>query len=432
MGFPVVLPIFNRYSLHVKHNYAKGLLPQQREALKSLEEWFQKDNPSNPAVVSMPTGSGKTGILCCLPFTLGGIGLELSRDDNNFPTRVPRYRFDKPVLVLAPGIQIADQLQQQIHLDPFLVRRQIIPKDSARNALPKVFRIDETRQLQNKEFLSAQDVVLANAQKFRGQWENDLPDDMFKLVIVDEAHHYPAPTWRRIIEKFKQHAQVVFVTATPYRMDEKFVVSGEFAYHLRLEEAVRRGFIRQTEPDFLKFQPNREKEPSEDDIYRQVLKGVNEKQQIKNGAHPFPNGIPHMAMAITKDTDEAKKVVNLWNDTWGESSALSYYSALSKEEKRKRMERIRSNQVKLVVVVGMLLEGFDHPPVSIAAILTNIASAPKFVQFIGRAQRIYRSQDGPEDNAICADIVSHEYYDRQKVHYQHFIKEHFIEIQDEQ
>lgn len=286
MAFPVVLPKFNRYSLHVKQKYENGLLQQQREALERLEKWFQQPNPRNPAVVSMPTGSGKTGILCCLPFTLGAIGLESSRDMISFPTGVPRYPFDRPVLVIAPGLQIADQLQQQIHGDPFLVRRHIIPDQSKRDVLPKFHRVNAASDLQNARFLGEQDVVLANAQKFRGDWENNLRDDMFRLVIVDEAHHYPAPTWRRIVQKFQQHALVVFVTATPYRMDGLFVVdNGSFAYHLPLQRAVERRIIRQTELDLLRFQPNRENEVSEDEIYRQVLERVNQKQQNKNEAH---------------------------------------------------------------------------------------------------------------------------------------------------
>lgn len=77
----------------------------------------------------------------------------------------------------------------------------------------------------------------------------------------------------------------------------------------------------------------------------------------------------------------------------------------------------------------MLQEGFDHPPISIAAILTNIGSAPKFVQFIGRAQRIYRSQDGQEAPGICADIITHKFYHKQEGHYQKFVREELIEIE---
>ena len=41
-----------------------------------------------------------------------------------------------------------------------------------------------------------------------------------------------------------------------------------------------------------------------------------------------------------------------------------------------------------VIIVKMLLVGFDHPPVSTAAICTNIHRPIKLAQFIGRAQRV--------------------------------------------
>ena len=56
--------------------------------------------------------------------------------------------------------------------------------------------------------------------------------------------------------------------------------------------------------------------------------------------------------------------------------------------RKKMMKEIEANKVKLVVVVGKLLEGFDHPPISIAAILTKTGSP---VKFIGRAQNLSHS-----------------------------------------
>ena len=70
-------------------------------------------------------------------------------------------------------------------------------------------------------------MVIANAQKFlEGSWEENLSDNPFKLVIVDEAHHFPAETWSKIIKKIEGHASVVFFTATPYRSDHQTVVAG--------------------------------------------------------------------------------------------------------------------------------------------------------------------------------------------------------------
>ena len=62
----------------------------------------------------------------------------------------------------------------------------------------------------------------------------------------------------------------------------------------------------------------------------------------------------------------------------------------------------------------MLLEGFDHPPISIAAILTKIVSKLKFAQFIGRAQRIVRNQARAESDDIYADVVTHSHFQQEQ------------------
>lgn len=78
----------------------------------------------------------------------------------------------------------------------------------------------------------------------------------------------------------------------------------------------------------------------------------------------------------------------------------------------------------------MLMEGFDHPPISIAAVMTKITSPVKFVQFVGRAQRVVRSQQGQENPNIIADIVSHSFY-QQAENYGRFLNGAFVDEADE-
>ena len=425
MPFPVQHPKFNRYSFAVTGEYDGNILEQQSEALDALKRWFWEGNRGT-AVVSMPTGSGKTGVLCCLPYTLGSIGMQPSRDPNNFPTGNPRYLFNKPILVIAPGLDIADQLEGQILVGPdelqenFLLRRGIIPRDlpDKKDILPKGEKIEETSQLRNAEFLGNQDIVIANAQKFVvGNWEEALPNDMFRVVIVDEAHHFPARTWSRIIDKFRGHASVVFFTATPYRSDGQVVVEDGITYHLPLEDARQRRIIRQTNFVSLHRWLNNGEQDLQQQTIQVVLEEVREKQVSKDRYHPLPGNVPHMAIAITKNTEQADKVVDMWKKLTGNASgAFAYHSKVPKYELQERKKRIRRNEVKLVVVVYMLQEGFDHPPISIAAILTKIGSPVKFVQFVGRAQRIYRGGDEAESDLIKADIITHDYYQQEENH----------------
>ena len=58
----------------------------------------------------------------------------------------------------------------------------------------------------------------------------------------------------------------------------------------------------------------------------------------------------------------------------------------------------------------MLLEGYDYPPVSTAAICTNIHRPIKLAQFIGRAQRVM-----PGENDVVTDISHLTYLNSRKI-----------------
>ena len=414
------LPKFNRYSFDVIKNSEGKLLPPQQEALQKLQIYFTQ-NLGGIGLVCMPTGSGKTGVISCLPYFLGKLGMSLSPESGAPPHGEPLHKFDKPVLVIAPDLAIANQLEGTLTVsadapgENFLVKRNIIPPQALDYALPVVHKIEKTNQVCDADFLRTKELIIANAQKFlKDEWEKVLPDDIFKLVIVDEAHHHPSKTWRRIVQKFRDHAMVVFFTATPYRGDGKTVLlseEGEIVYRLSLEDAREKRIIRR----IYWHDPLVGGGTDVDQSFYLILEMVKSIQENKDARNPLPHGIPHMAIAITKNIAYAEKVATMWNTDYGNpGSAIAYHSDLPKKTKNNMMEAIKANRVKLVVVVESLLEGFDHPPISIAAIMTKIVSPVKFAQFIGRAQRIVRGGNGPEANGILADVVTHTIFQQKE------------------
>ena len=416
------MPKFNYFGEYVVFNSPRKLLLHQMDALQSLQHRFN-NNPFQTALTAMPTGSGKTGVICCLLYFLGA-----------FKNISGGYQFviNKPILVISPNLEIASQLERQILIssdDPeanfISSRRGILPRDRF-DALPKGVKTEATNELNNPFYLQTNDIIIANAQKFlSGQWERALGDDLFYMVIVDEAHHFPAPAWLRIMNKFSGHALIAFFTATPFRTDHQPVVFGPLAYRLTLDDARRQRIIRRTIWHVLTM-------PFElsnvvGTLFRQILTTVRGLQDMKNTNQRLPHNIPHMAMAIARDTTEANRVEELWNALWNDGSAIAYHSQLGAFELQNRMQRLKNNQVKLVVVVDMLKEGFDHPPISIAVILTRIISPVKFTQFVGRAQRIVRTPVGSESNIICADVVTHAYF-QQGNNFRQFENEELIEL----
>jgi superfamily II DNA or RNA helicase len=93
-------------------------------------------------------------------------------------------------------------------------------------------------------------LVIVNAQKFGSNstidWEK-LNPARFNLLIVDEAHHYPAPTWNKIVQYFS--CKTIFLTATPYRRGVPILERPDtfLCHQSTRDELVMAGVIRKLE-----------------------------------------------------------------------------------------------------------------------------------------------------------------------------------------
>lgn len=183
----------------------------------------------NPAIVSMPTGTGKTAILATVPFFLAS----------------------KRVLVIAPDLPIFNQLHLELKggkTQPMILYKLKILLTSQKP--PAVEFVRSPKELYEAS-LSGRDLVLANVDKFHTKqgssiWQKHLPQEgFFDLVMVDEAHHLPSAKWRTVVEYFKT-ARIIFFTATPYRARGGSIVqglqlplcNGRIVHHLDLESAL--------------------------------------------------------------------------------------------------------------------------------------------------------------------------------------------------
>lgn len=86
-----------------------------------------------------------------------------------------------------------------------------------------------------------------------------------------------------------------------------------------------------------------------------------------------------------------------------------YYA---REKKPEVVDRFRRGEIRTLVVVGRLLEGFDHNKVSVLGIVSNVGQNSRvlFNQFVGRAVRKVHAND-PVSKAI---LVSHKRFDQRE------------------
>ncbi|HYE30256.1 MAG TPA: DEAD/DEAH box helicase family protein, partial [Methylomirabilota bacterium] len=150
-----------------------SLRPYQEQILAAVQSGYEAYQKQ---LVVCPTGGGKTIIFSHLAQAM-----------------LPRR-----TLILAHRDELLDQAIEKLH------------------RATGVFAQKEKADF--KASLSAP-VVVASIQSMQGKRLAKWPQDHFGLVVVDEAHHVMAASYRNVLRHFDAHAKVVGVTATPDRAD---------------------------------------------------------------------------------------------------------------------------------------------------------------------------------------------------------------------
>jgi superfamily II DNA or RNA helicase len=127
----------------------------------------------------------------------------------------------------------------------FYVKHGVVTEDAASRFVEVARLISQGREIGDL----AENLVIVNAQKFGTnssvEWKK-LNRKSYNLLIVDEAHHFPAPTWNDIVTYF--NCKTIFLTATPFRKGQPILTgqNGNICYQISLNELMDRGVIRKT------------------------------------------------------------------------------------------------------------------------------------------------------------------------------------------
>lgn len=341
---------YSKVKLPIATGSEKGLRRAQLGAVHAVAAHFTLSE--TPAVVAMPTGSGKTTVLMLSTYML-------------LATRA---------LVITPSVLVRNQIAEQFNTLSTLRSVNAIPDGPETVPSPKVKEVpgvirDETSWEELRQF----DVVVGTPNSLSPTVPTvpTPPEDLFDLVLVDEAHHSRAKTWETLLDAFPG-ARQVHCTATPFRNDKK-QLPGTFAYSYPLSKAYEDGVFGE-----VRFVPV---EPDGADPDAAIAKTVEET--LLNDRE---QGFDHLIMVRT----DSRKKANELKAVYEERTSLNLrliHSGLSPATVKRAVRKLRDGELDGIICVDMLGEGFDLPELKIAAIHAPHRSLAATLQFIGRFAR---------------------------------------------
>lgn len=326
---------------------SQGLRLPQWGALHAIAAHFSAK--TEPAIVTMPTGAGKTAVLMGAAFVL----------------RAER------VLVITPSRIVREQLAEEFRL------LRVLKKIGAVEAglqTPSVHTISGTVEQDEWGGLSQFDAVVSLPNSISPGIEGVLapPQDFFDLVLIDEAHHGPAPIWNALLDRLRSAKQVQF-TATPFRRDRQELV-GRLIYTYQLRDAYRDGVFGQLEYRAVSPNPG---QPADAAIADAAIAQITADRR---------NGLDHRIMIRTGTKARARELLALYRERSDlRVNLLTGDHTLG--HLRRTVEQLRAGTLDGIVCVDMLGEGFDLPILKVAALHSPHKSLAITLQFIGRFAR---------------------------------------------
>lgn len=219
----------------------------------------------------------------------------------------------------------------------------------------------------------------------------------FGLIVVDEAHHAVSPSYRRVINYYKEcGAKVLGVTATPDRGDKKALgqVFDVVAKDYDVGDGVRDGWLTPIEQkmititglDFSQIRTTAgdlnggdlaeemEKESNLYGVADATVKCAGERKTL-------------IFCASVMQTERLAEIINRYRP----HSAVSIDGKATKEERAQVLREYHEGRFQFLVNCALFTEGFDEPDVSCVVFARPTKSRALYAQMLGRGTRPHSS-----------------------------------------
>lgn len=234
------------------------------------------------------------------------------------------------------------------------------------------------------------------------------PDD-FHTIIIDEAHHAAAPSYKKILNYFSGAKRVIGVTATPKRSDNVRLddVFNEIIYAKDLRWGIKNKYLSPVHCREVRAKYSlKGVKKSMGDFNVSDLDGCITEEAVISVAKVLTDCLQenrHILIYCTtvRTCNFLKAVVDKLLPG-KERGSVAVLSGKTQEEDRKNMlDGFMNGSVRAIINCMVLTEGTDLPITDTIINFRPTCNASLYQQIIGRGTRLYEGKE----NCLCIDIL---------------------------
>ena len=214
------------------------------------------------------------------------------------------------------------------------------------------------------------------------------------LIIIDEAHHSNAGTWKQLLDHYEQIEKRVFVlgvTATPWRSDGQGLgdIFSDMVLGPLPAEGVKLGAL--VMPEYYNFKPlanfdgikkNKDGDYNSEELFKEMDKpaitgnAVDEYRRLASG---------QPAIYSCVNIRHAENVAAAFRDAG--YNAIAVHGKLEDAEINAAFRGLASGEIHVVTFCDLISEGTDIPAVAVVGMLRRTMSLSLYLQIVGRGLR---------------------------------------------
>lgn len=339
------------------------LRPYQQEVVDTIKEQFLN---TNKQYIEMPTGAGKT--VTFLSYA----------KENHFR-----------ILILVPTKELLNQVYESALL--FFGKKEISRKG-------------------NGFYESPSKVHICIINSLRGEYFEEIVAQVFDLIIIDEAHHAMAPSYKRFIKSvehlwslkpksgqkelgkiFGFPTRFLGVTATPDRKDGQLLddILNKCSKKITINELIDEKWLSDIEGYRVKTNIDLSEVDDHNgdfsllQLYKKLcVKSRNEmiinvcKKEMKN----------RKCLIFCINVEHSKMISKLLNESGTSASHID--GRMDSKTRSSILNAFRAGEISTLCNCQLLSEGFDEPSIDGIILARPTRSRSLFLQMIGRGLRI--------------------------------------------